>query len=164
MKKVIITASATVAMLFGANAMAFKVGVVDMQKVFSSPNGVSQIQSKLEKEFSSQRSDMMKMMKQIQADQKSLGKNKSVMNAADLAKKQAALKAEQAKFQVVQGKYQQQVMKAQAAAMKTFVTDIKQAANQVAKKDSLDAVFVNNSILYAKDSQDVTSEILADMK
>jgi len=164
MKKALLAAGAAIIAVASMNTYAYKVGVVDMQKVFSSPHGVQQIQSQLEKKFSKQRAAMMKEMKSFQDASKKLDKNKSVMNKKDLADAQMKLKQQQQKLQVEQAKYQQAIMTAQAKAMKGFVAQIKTAAAGVAKKDGLDAVFVNNSLLYAKDSKDVTSDIVDGLK
>lgn len=159
MKKALLAVGAAIIAIISMNTYAYKVGLVDMQKVFSSPHGVQQIQSQLEKKFSNQRGTMVTEMKNFQNESKKLDKNKSVMNKKDFEASQGELDKQQKKLQAGQAKYQQAVMTAQANAMKNFVAKIKTAAADVAKKDGLDAVFINNSLLYAKDSVDITSKI-----
>jgi outer membrane protein len=162
MKRITLVAGA--ALIFSMNAFAMKIGVVDMQKILSSDHGLGQIQGRLEKQFSDRRNQLMEMVKQIQADTQDLSKNKAILSKADAAKKEESLKSEKSKFQLAQAKYQQDVMEAQQKEMKGFVDGIKTAAKKVAEKNSLDAVFVDNSLLYGKDSQDVTQSVLDEVK
>lgn len=156
--------SAAVLAFASVGTYAYTVGIVDMQKVFSSPHGVQQIQSQLEQKFAGQRDSMMKKMKDFQAESAKYTKDKAVMSKKDQDQAETKLKKEQNDLQMEQAKYQQAVMTAQADAMKNFVEEIKKAASDVAKKNDLDAVFVNNSILYSKDAKDVTTGIVDNMK
>ena len=163
MKRILIVAGTSVAALLCTSAFALKVGVVDMQKIFGSQHGLRQIQAKLEKKFSGKRAKMVGMMKSIQAEQKNFSKNKAVWSQSKISSAQSKLKADQSKFQVAQAKYQKAVMSAQAASMKRFIGKIKVASSAAAKKGDLDAIFVSNSLLYAKDAKDVTASVLNNM-
>lgn len=162
MKKLNVFCGAVAAALFSVSAYAdFKIGTLDMQKVFASPNGVEKIQKQLEDEFSGQRTEVIGMMRKLQSDQKDLEKNRSVMSKSKLDKKEADLKDEEEKFQSAQTSYQQAIMAAQKKAMENFLTMVKNASETVAGKEHLDAVLVNNTVMYAKSSQDVTDKVLA---
>ena len=54
-------------------------------------------------------------------------------------------------------------MGAQQDAMKVFLSKIKTASKITAKKDGLDIIFVDNSVLFAKKSKDVTSSVMSNM-
>lgn len=162
MKKLRVLCGAVAATLFSLSAYAgFSIGTLDMQQVFASPNGVEKIQKQLEDEFSGQRTEVMGLMRKLQGDQKDLEKNRSVMSKDKLAKKEAALKDEEDKFQQAQAGYQQAIMAAQKKAMEKFLATIKDAAHNVAKKQHLDAVLVKNTVMYAKNTSDVTDAVLA---
>ena len=163
MKKTFAAAAVLLTMTF-SSTFAAKIGLVDMQQVFSSSHGVSKIQAHLEKQFSAQRADMLKAMKSLQAKMKDFNKNKSVMSKKAQADARTKLQAAQRQLQKDQNSYQQAVVAAQTKAMKAFVAKIKKAAADVASKDNLDAVYVNNSLLYAKHSVDVTNSVVDDLK
>lgn len=169
MKKLTVLCGVLLASFWGAcvadvpGAMTMKIGTIDMQEIFASPNGVEKIQKDLEKQFSGERAEVMQLMKQLQADQKALEKNSAVMSKGDLTKKESEIKSEQEKFETAQTKYQQSIMAAQSNAMKEFVETIKKSTRIVAVKNKLDAVFVKNTLMYAKDSQDVTPDVLKEM-
>lgn len=164
MKRALVIASTALAALMGANAYAYTIGVVDIQKILSSDHGINKIQSALGSKFSSDRDRLSAMAKKLQDDGASFEKNRAVMSKADVAKKEEELKKEANKVQLEQAQFQQKYMQAQQSAMKDFVENIKSAASTVAKNDKLDAVFIDNSVLYAKDSKDITSAVLDKMK
>lgn len=143
-----------------ACASSWKVGTVDIQKVFASPDGAPKIQAKLEKKFSSQREELQKLLEKLQAEQKSYQKNKTTWSKDTLAKKEKKFKEEQQLFQKQQVQYQQAFSAAQGREMDKLLKSIKSAAKKVAKKDKLRMVLVKNSVLYAQDTTDVTDEIL----
>lgn len=164
MKKALLAATATIVSLISLNSYAYKVGVVDMQNVLTSKHGVQEIQANLEKKFAKQRDAMMKEMKAFSDASKDFSKNKSVMAKKDLASTTEKLKQQQQKLQADQAKYQQAVIAEQGQAMKQFLAKIKTVTAGVAKKEQLDAVYVNNSLLYAKDSKDVTAAVIDGLK
>jgi outer membrane protein len=163
MKKTLIAICASATVLLGANAYAYTIGTVDVQQIFAS-SVAQKMQASLQKKFAKQNSSLVTQMKQLQAKQKKLEKNKAVMSQADYQKQDAALKGEATTAQQAQLKFQQAYMKARQAAMQTFSAEIKTAAKEVAQKDKLDAVMINQALLYVKDSQDVTSEVIAKLK
>ena len=162
-KRAIAVVGMSLAMVVGANAYAYTVGVVDVQKILGSDKGISKMQATLGAKFASDRSKLEGMAKQLQADSVNYQKNKAVMSKADADKKEAALKEEATKVQAAQMQYQQKIMQAQQDAMRQFVDTIKGAASSVAQKQNLDAVFIDNSVLFAKDSKDITSDVLSKM-
>lgn len=163
MKKVLMLAGASVASFICSSALAMNMGVVDMQEIFSSSHGISQIQAKLQSQFSGKRNKMVKMMKSLQSEQKSLDKNRAVWSKSKIDQAESKLKSDQTKFQMAQATYQKEVMSAQQEAMKNFIDKIKTAAQKTAKDDKLDMVFVSNSVLYAKDAKDVTSSVMGNL-
>ncbi len=165
MKKLTIFGGAVAAVLLSASSYAgsFIIGKLDMQQVFASPNGVEKIQKQLEDEFAGQRNEVMGLMRKLQGDQKALEKNRSVMSKDDLSKKESSLQEEQQKFQQAQSNYQESIMAAQKKAMQAFLDKVKSASERVASKKGLDAVLVNNTVMYAKRSQDVTDAVLAEI-
>ncbi len=163
MKRVLLAAGIALAAVFSANAVAAGVGVVDMQKVFKSAPELKQIQSNLSKKFSDKRAKLMEMVKTMQADQKQLQRNQSVMKKDEVKKLKQKIMALQGKLQMAQAKYQQAVIAAQAKVMSDFLGKLRGGAEKVAKKDNLDMVLVNTTVLYAKDSKDVTDQVISSL-
>src|SRR3990167_1675991 len=96
MKKMIVACVAAVA--FGFSAITFadaQVGVVDMEKIFSSSKEVQQINQQLTSQFSVRKDKIMVMGKQLQADLTTYNKNKSVMSKSKLADLQTKIGKEE---------------------------------------------------------------------
>jgi outer membrane protein len=163
MRRVFVAASIAVAAVFSASAMASGVGIVNMQKVFKSAPELKNIQANLGKQFAGQRAAMMKLVKALQSDQKQLQRNQSVMKKADVDKLKSKIINLQSKLQMGQAKYQQAVIAAQAKVMSDFLGKLRNSAKNVAQKDNLDMVLVNTTVLYAKESKDVTSQVLSSL-
>ncbi len=136
------------------------VGVVDVQKVFSSPDGGPKIQATLDEKFSERRDHLQDLLDKLQAQQKAYQKNKDKLSKAVLSKKEAKFKKDQTQFQKDQTQYQREFAAAQSKAMNKFLNKVKGAAKKVAKKDHLSLVLVKNSVLYAQSTKDVTDEVL----
>jgi len=163
MKRTLAAVAVACGVVMSSSALAYTVGVVDIQKILSSEKGISKMQAALGNKFASDRSKLESMAKQLQSDSQNYQKNRAVMNKDDAAKKEAALKDEANKVQAAQMQYQQKIMQAQQDAMHQFVDRIRAAAANVAKSQNLDAVFIDNSVLFAKDSKDITSDVLSKM-
>ncbi|OGO90217.1 MAG: hypothetical protein A3F10_06640 [Coxiella sp. RIFCSPHIGHO2_12_FULL_42_15] len=164
MKRALVLAATAFGILMGSNSFAYTVGLVDIQKILASEHGINKLQSSLNGKFGGERDKLQAMGKKLQADSVSYEKNKAVMSKADAAKKEEELKKQSTQVQLAQSEFQQKYMQAQQTAMKDFVDTIKNAASEVAKNDKLDAVFIDNSVLFAKESKDITDEVLAKMK
>lgn len=136
------------------------VGVVDLKEVFASPDAAPKIQASLEKRFSSERDQLQKLLDDLQSQQKSYQKDKKTLSKTALAKREEKFKEAQEKFQKEQGKYQQEFAAAQNKAMTRLLSQIKDAARKVAKKDHLKMVLVKNTVLYAEDTKDVTDAVV----
>lgn len=161
MKRVITAITLSLGLVMASDALAYTVGIVDVQKILSSDKGIAKMQSALSSKFAADRTKLEGMAKQLQSDSMDYQKNRATMSKADADKKEAALKEAAGKVQAAQMQYQQKIMQAQQETMKQFVDHVRAAASDVAKKQNLDAVFIDNSVLFAKDSKDITSDVIS---
>ena len=164
MKKMIVACVAAVA--FGFSAITFadaQVGVVDMEKIFSSSKEVQQINQQLTSQFSVRKDKIMVMGKQLQADLTTYNKNKSVMSKSKLADLQTKIGKEEGALRDAQGKFQQDLFAAQNEKMSSFMDKVKNAVEEVAKKKDLVLVLPKNATLYVKDGGDITSQVQSDL-
>lgn len=167
MKRLTLLAScAAVALTLGSAAYAsdLNIGLVDVQKILASKNGMPKIQANLEHKFAGEITEIKTLLKKLQDEQKDFETNHASMSKTQIAKKEADFKAEQEKFQNKQASYQQAVMAAQNDEMKVLLDQVKDAAEKIAGKDDLDVVLVGNGVLYAKKAHDVTDKILDKME
>lgn len=164
MKKVLLSVGVSIASLVCSTALAMSVGVVDTQEIYNSPQGMKEIQTKLQDKFSSQHNDMVNMMKDIQAEQKNYEKNKTVWDKSKAQKMEADIEQKKSNFQMTQAKFQQAYVNAQQEALKDFLVKVRTAVKSIATKDNLDMVFDQNSALYVKDSKDITNSVMGEMK
>lgn len=150
--------------VWSASAMAESIGIVNMRQIFQSSSQIKSINAKLNKKFSPQRDKIVTMGKNLQADVKKLQRNKSIMSKSKLKKLKDKIKKEQQQLRLAQAKFQQTLYSEQNKAMSGFMAKMNKVVKKIAEKRKLDLVLPKNSVLYAKQSMDITSEVKARLK
>ena len=74
-----------------------------------------------------------------------------------IAKQEQELRMQQAQFQ-------QTLFTAQNKAMSDFMDRVTAAVKKIAEQKKIDIVLPQNSLLYAKDSMDITSDVMSALK
>jgi len=164
MKKTIVAAAAALALGFTTLGLADgKVGVVDMQKIFSTSSQVKSINSQLTSQFASRKNKIMQMGKQLQADLATYNKNKTVMSKSKLGNLQTKIGKEEAALRTAQAKFQQDLFQAQNKKMASFMNKVKATVGTVAQKNGMTLVLPKNATLYVKNGSDITSQVQSDL-
>ena len=164
MRRLLLSVSLSVAVLWSACAVAENVGVVDMRQVFSSSPQIKNINTQLKKQFAPQRGQILAMGKSLQGNIQKLQKNQSIMDRKGLMALRTTITSQEQQLRVAQAKFQQALFAAQNKAMGSFMQRLTGVVKTVAMKKNLDAVFPKNSLLYAKGSTDITSDVASDLK
>lgn len=153
----VITSWATVA--FGQT-----VGMVDMRQVFQASLQVKDINIRLEKEFSPQREKIISLDKSLQEDTKKLRRNEVVMSKQEAVDLRNKIQKEQKGLQQAQVELQKGLYEAQNKTMGEFMKKISGAVRTVSEKEKVDLVFPKDAVLYARDSKDITPEVISELK
>ena len=173
MKKVYIAGIAALVAL-AANA-ELKIGTVDMMLLVRNHSSYEQNKNLLlstEKDYQKRLDGMKSDLESIQDEGKKLAdelRNPMLAESAK-AKLEKDIIAVQNRFMAQQQKMRQEMMRNQqdlgdleARLLKAQAEDIKKRISAFATKNGYDAVLDDSAALYAKESLDVTDEILKDM-
>jgi outer membrane protein len=155
------------ALLTGGMAYAagnVKVGLVDMQHIFQDSPQVKAINKKLQKEFKPQQEKIEAVQKKVQSEAQKLHPQKSKsLKPAEKKTIEKRISQQQQKLQTMVSSFRQQVKAAQSKKMDALKDNLDSAVEKMAKKDDLDVVILKQAVLYAKDSKDITQDVLDSM-
>jgi outer membrane protein len=163
MKKITISLMAAFVAFCSISAMAADVGVVNMQKIFTTSSEVKEINANLKSQFSARKTSIVEMAQKLQAEVKKYEKNQSVMNKKSLAKVQKDISQKSLQLRQAQSKFQQDFMAAQNKKMSRLIAKVKSATKKVAAKKGLELVIPSNVVLYSRNTLDITSNVLSAM-
>lgn len=147
-------------LLFSLNSYAAEVGVVDMEKVFSSAPQVKKINDNLKTQFASRKQSLVKMGEGLRADMQTYEKNKSVMSKSSLLVLEQKITKEQQLLQQSGIQFQKDVYATQSAKTRDFLAHVKGIVQNIAQKKNLDLVMPKAAMLYSKDSLDITPDVV----
>lgn len=141
-------------------AFSAEVGLVDMQEIFKTSARVQKINTDLNNELSPKRDKLQKLSASLDADVKKLQRDEPIMKKNELVKLRAKVVKQDQDLRAEQAKYQQAVFQAQNTKMGVFMSELTSVVKKIAKEKKLDYVFPKNSVLYTKDSLDITPDVL----
>ena len=138
-------------------------GVVDMQNVFQNAAQVKKINATLKTQFKAQKEEIDTMGKQLQGDMQKYEKDKTIMSASHLTSLQEKITQEETTLRNAQTKFQQDLFQAQNQAMMNFMNQLRNVIKSIAIEKKLDVVLPKNTILYSKDSTDITAQVVNEL-
>lgn len=140
------------------------IGVVDVQKILESSSQAKSLRDNLQKQFGAKHDAIMSQGKAMQADIQNFQKNQAVLSPKDLDALKKKIMNEQQQIGQEQNQFQQDYMVARSKAMDTIMQSVQASAAKVAAKKNLDLVVAKQTVIYAKDGSDITSDVLEGMK
>ncbi|AKQ33372.1 OmpH family outer membrane protein [Candidatus Coxiella mudrowiae] len=164
MKRLFAATCLSVAINWTAAAIGQTVGRVDMRQIFQASPQVKNINTQLEKKFSPQRERIINLGKSLQEDAKKFQRNEAVMSEKEKQDLKNKIDEKQKELQQAQVEFQQGLYNAQNKAMAEFMTKISGAVRAVAEKEKVDLVLPKDTVLYARDSKDITSDVISKLK
>lgn len=164
MKRILVAVGIVISMAWSVVAMAENIGVVNMRQIFESSPQVKNINEKLNKEYSPQRDKIVTMGKALQENINKLQKNQAVLDKKSLDDLRSSIAKQEQDLRAQQAQFQQTLFAAQNKAMNDFMNQVTAAVKKVAGEKNLDLVMPNNSLLYAKNSMDITSDVVKALK
>ena len=163
MKRLLTVTCLSVIIIYTA-AIGKTVGKVDIRQIFQVSSQVKAINSQLEKEFLPQRKRIINLGKYLRKDIKKSQRNETVMSKRENEDLRNKIQKEQKELQQSQIEFQQGLYKAQNKAMGEFMIKILDAVKIVAKKENVDLVLPKDTVLYARDSKDITSNVISELQ
>ncbi len=162
--KIVTKLAVIAASVLTVTSYANTIGVVDVQKILENSAQAKSLRTKLQKQFSAKHDQIMSQGKAMQTDIQNFQKNQAVMSPKDLDALKQKITNEQQQLGQEQNQFQQDYMTARTKAMDDIMQSVQASAAKVAAKKNLDLVVAKQTVIYAKDGSDITSDVLAGMK
>lgn len=161
MKKMIITLLLATSTIMAA---PLNIAVVNMNQVLQASPQMVQVQASLDKTFSPKHAAIVKQVEAVKKDSRRLQRDGSVMKSDE--REALAKKINDAKEAVMraQAKFQQDYEKARASALQEIFGRINAITTKFAKEKHFDLILNRNTVPYADNSLDVTSELIKRIK
>jgi outer membrane protein len=166
MKKMLLAMSAVFCLLLGSSVFAadLKIGVINVNKVFTDSPQVAAANDDFKKKFEGRQKELEEANKNFQKAVETFSKNSPTMKADEQKKEQQKIIDQQKKMQEMQTKFQADANNAQKDAMEGFVKNLEDASGKVAKEKGLDLVVMKTSLAYYKSEFEVTDDVIKQMK
>lgn len=156
-----------------ANASDFKLGYMDVAKIFTTAKPAVAMQAALKAKFDPQQQELKKLndnllkeQTQIQDIQKTAPSmdKLSASNKANLEKLGTYYQKDQAAFQQKYMAFQQAVQKTQDYASALLLGKVNTILKGISDKGNYDLVITSNQMVYAKAKYDLTDQVIEELK
>lgn len=164
MKRLLVVTGLLLAIIWSVGAIAQSIGIVNMRQIFESSPQIKKINDQLNKQYSPQRDKIVTMGKALQQNINKLQKNQAIMDKKSLDQLRDAIAKQEQDLRMQQAQFQQTLFAAQNKAMNDFMDKVTAVAKQIAEQKKIDIVLPQNSLLYAKDSMDITQDVMNALK
>ena len=145
-------------------AYASNIVIADMNKVIQTSSQMVEIQSELDKTFSSRHKAIMAKMQQAKSDNEHLLKDGNIMKADEREALTNKINGARQYIMTDQAKFQQDYEKARTAALSTLMSKINKVTATLAKNKHYDMILNRMAAPFASNSLDVTDNIIALLK
>lgn len=146
-----------------AQAADFKMGVIDLRYIVTNSAESKALQAKLKKEFAPREQELIAREKSFKELIEKLQRNAAIMGVAEKAKLEKEASAKQKELQTLQLKFQEEGANRQREEMQKLLDKIQKSINQVAIKEKLDMVFVNDAVPYPGHQKDITQSVMQNL-
>lgn len=152
-----------------ANASDFKLGYVDVSKIFSTSKPALAMQAALKTKFDPQQKNLKTMNDKLVSEQnqmqaimkKAPSMDKlGVTDRASLEKLQTTYQKDQMEFQQKYTTFQQSAQKAQDFASAAVLGRANTILKDISDKGGFDLVLTSNQLVYAKPKYDLTDQVI----
>lgn len=168
MKKILLTLLGLVCINSMAFADDFKVGYINVDRIFAETTPAKSVRTALTDKYAPQQSNLQKMNVNLTNEQLQMNQLASKSSDFDKLSKQdqAKLKSLNSKYQLDQGDfqkkysaYQQGLQQDQEVGLSMLMTKINAIVKDVSEKQGYDLVLTSNQFIYAKAKYDITDMI-----
>ncbi|XBS68976.1 molecular chaperone Skp [Acerihabitans sp. KWT182] len=165
MKKWLYAAGLGLALAASASVQAAdKIAVVNIASIFQQLPQRATVAAQLENEFKGRAADLQAQEKDLQTKMQRLQRDGSTMKASDRNRMEKDLMAQREDFSAKAQAFEQDNRRRQAEERNKILSRIQDAVKAVASKQGYDIVIDTNAVAYAGASQDITADVLKQVK
>ena len=145
-------------------AKDFLVGVVDLQRLVTEYPGTARAEKKLSALFADRKNDLAESEKELASKEQELLKSKSVISSEQFESKRDKYKKQEEDLAQQENQFNNDVQSKRSEMVKKVLDDIKTLSSVVAKNKGVDMVLGSDAVVYAKDTVDLTDDVLKSFK
>ncbi|QWA12152.1 molecular chaperone Skp [Sodalis ligni] len=165
MKKWLYAAGLGLALAASASVQAAdKIAVVNIASIFQQLPQRATVAAQLENEFKGRAADLQAQEKDLQSKMQRLQRDGSTMKASDRSRMEKDVMAQREDFSAKAQAFEQDNRRRQAEERNKILSRIQDAVKTVASKQGYDIVIDTNAVAYAGASQDITADVLKQVK
>ena len=164
MKKLLCAAGLGLALASSAAQAADKIAVVNVSNIFQQLPQRATVAKQLENEFKGRATDLQAQERAIQAQMQNLQRNGSTMKASERSSLEKDIMAKRQSFENKAQAFEQDNRRRQMEERNKILSSIQTAVKKVADDEGYDVVLDTNSVAYAANSKDITSDVLKQVK
>ena len=145
-----------------AFAQDLKVGYVDLQRALSQVEEGKKAKARLKKDFEKKQKQLTQKQAEVKKLKQSLESGAAMMTNDAKRKKAMQLQQEMAKLQQLYMELQRDLAKKETKATQKIFKKMEKILNKIAKDKGYDLILekTESSVLFAKDSMDLTDELI----
>ena len=148
-----------IGLFISANALAAKVAVLEVQKIFAESKQAKAYQQALEKEFAPRQQVLQGKQAQLQLEARNYEKNRLIWSDNEAKKKENEIIRLRQEYQQYGQELQQELKQAQQKNIRSIESMIEEIVEDIAKKENYDLVLFQG-IAYHKKSLNITDRVL----
>jgi len=145
-------------------AADLKIATIDLRQAMASSPDAKVVEAKLKKEFTPKEQELVAKEKSFKEMLEKLQRNGAVMSSTERGKLEQDLATKQKDLQRLQMKFQEEFNKRQQEEVQKVFSKVKRAVNEVALKEGLDMVLVNEAVLFTSNTKyEVTQKVIQNL-
>ena len=148
---------------FGLNA-AGKTAYINSKVLLEQAPQAIAVKTQLQEQFGSRENDLREMLKSLQEMEQTYQNDMAIMSAEQKQKAEENIVQNRRRFQFEQQSLKEDLQKRQRELLREMETAIKSVIQAYGKEHGYDFIFTEASIAYASEANDITEEILAELK
>lgn len=165
MKKWLYAAGLGLALAASASVQAAdKIAVVNIANIFQQSPQRAVVAKQLENEFKGRATDLQAQERDLQAKMQRLQRDGSTMKAADRSRLEKDVMAQREDFSGKAQAFEQDNRRRQGEERNKILSRIQDAVKAVATKQGYDIVIDANAVAYAGSANDITDDVLKQVK
>ena len=165
LKKWLYAAGLGMALAVSANVQAAdKIAIVNVSSIFQQLPQRATVAKQLENEFKSRATELQGQERDLQSKMQKLQRDGSTMKASDRTKMEKDIMAQRDTFSQKAQAFEQDNRRRQGEERNKLLSRIQDAVRTVAKDKGYDLVIDANAVAYADSSNDITAQVLKQVK
>ncbi|STQ74053.1 Outer membrane protein ompH [Hafnia alvei] len=165
LKKWLYAAGLGMVLAVSANVQAAdKIAIVNVSSIFQQLPQRATVAKQLENEFKSRATELQGQERDLQSKMQKLQRDGSTMKASDRTKMEKDIMAQRDAFSQKAQAFEQDNRRRQGEERNKLLSRIQDAVRTVAKDKGYDLVIDANAVAYADSSNDITAQVLKQVK